>query len=74
MWPTGRGIRRYGLSNYLFAKSPWAAVDGAVEDGTLRARRPEAKAFPAQAQSFFEAAQSRQPASTPLLLLVLEPG
>jgi hypothetical protein len=67
MWPTGRGIRRYGLSNYLFAKSPWAVLAGAVEKGAERARRAEGQAFLAQAQSFFEAAQSRQPASTPLL-------
>jgi hypothetical protein len=31
MWPVGKGIRRYGVSDYLFAKTPWAVVQGALE-------------------------------------------
>jgi hypothetical protein len=68
MWPVGRGIRRYGLSDYLFAKSQWAVVHGAVEAHTDESRRPEATAFLDQARSFFEAANDRTVAATPLLL------
>lgn len=67
MWPVGRGIRRYGLSDYLFAKSPWAVVRGAIESHAPTARVREASAFLDQAQSFFDAAQSREPSFTPLL-------
>jgi hypothetical protein len=67
MWPVGRGIRRYGLSDYLFAKSPWAVVRGAVESHASTSRVREASAFLDQAQSFFDAAQSREPSFTPLL-------
>jgi hypothetical protein len=67
MWPVGRGIRRYGLSDYLFAKSPWAVVRGAVESHAPTSRLREASAFLDQAQSFFDAAQSREPSFTPLL-------
>lgn len=67
MWPVGRGIRRYGLSDYLFAKSPWAVIRGAVESHAPPPRVREATAFLDQAQSFFDAAQSREPSFTPLL-------
>lgn len=67
MWPVGRGIRRYGLSDYLFAKSPWTVIRGAVESHAPAARVREASAFLDQAQSFFEAAQSREPSFTALL-------
>lgn len=67
MWPVGRGIRRYGLSDYLFAKSPWAVVRGAVESHAPASRVREASAFVDQAENFFEAAQSREPSFTPLL-------
>jgi hypothetical protein len=68
MWPVGRGIRRYGLSDYLFAKSPWAVVQGAIEARTPRARQAEALAFLQQARGFFDAAHDRTVAATPLIL------
>ena len=68
MWPVGRGIRRYGLSDYLFAKSPWAVVQGAIEVRTAASRRAEAVAFLEQSRSFFDAAQDRDVAAAPLLL------
>jgi hypothetical protein len=68
MWPVGRGIRRYGLSDYLFAKSPWAVVQGAIEARTPRARLPEALAFLQQSRGFFDAAHDRTVAATPLIL------
>lgn len=68
MWPVGRGIRRYGLSDYLFAKSPWAVVQGAIETRTPRGRQAEALAFLEQARGFFDAAHDRTVASTPLIL------
>jgi hypothetical protein len=68
MWPVGRGIRRYGLSDYLFAKSPWAVVQGAIEARTPRSRQVEALAFLQQARSFFDAADDRTVAATPLIL------
>jgi hypothetical protein len=67
LWPVGKGIRRYGLSDYLFAKSPWAVVRGAVEARIKQARRAEAIAFLDQAQSLFEASEQRLVAATPLL-------
>lgn len=67
VWPVGRGIRRYGLSDYLFAKSPWAVVRGAVESRATAARLAEASAFLDQSENFFDAAQSREPSFTPLL-------
>lgn len=68
MWPVGRGIRRYGLSDYLFAKSPWAVVQGAIEARTAAPRRPQAVAFLDQSRSFFDAAHDRAVAAAPLLL------
>jgi hypothetical protein len=68
MWPVGRGSPRYGLSDYLFAKSPWAVVQGAIEERTPRPRRAEALAFLQQARGFFDAANDRTVAATPLIL------
>jgi hypothetical protein len=69
MWPVGRGIRRYGVSDYLFAKTPWAVVQAAIEKRTAPAtRRSEALAFLQQSRSFFDAAADRTVAAAPLIL------
>src|SRR5262249_46089981 len=67
-WPVGRGLRRYGLSDFLFAKSPWAVVQGAIEARATPSQRPAALAFLAQARSFFSAADDRSVDAAPLLL------
>ena len=67
-WPTDRDERRYYLSDYLFAKDPWAVIESSVRRRAMAARRVEAAAFVEQSRSFFSAAETRTLAATPLLL------
>jgi hypothetical protein len=66
-FPVTRGNRRYGLFDVLFAVSPWAIMQGAINDQVRdEGERAEALAFLEQAQDFYEAAADRM-AANPLL-------
>lgn len=64
-FPVTRGERRYGLFDVVFAVSPWAVMQGAVNE-RAGAHRDEALAFLDQARAFHQAAGVRTSAS-PLL-------
>ncbi len=66
-FPVTRGNRGYGLFDVLFAVSPWAIMQGAIDDQVRdEGERAEALAFLEQAQDFYEAAADRM-AANPLL-------
>lgn len=66
-FPVTRGIRRYGLFDTLFAVSPWAVMQAAVQESAPAAgARQEAQAFLEQAQDFHSAAATAL-AANPLL-------
>lgn len=67
-WPVTRNRRRYGLQHSVFAVSPWAVLQGAVNTRCDTKTRPEAEALLAQAQDFYLAAQSGATTANPLLL------
>lgn len=67
MWPVERSTRRFGLTDYLFAKNPWPIIADAVAERAPASARAQASAFVEQARSFYEAAQPRTLAATPLL-------
>jgi hypothetical protein len=67
-WPVTRNRRRYGLQHSVFAVSPWAVLQGAVNTRCDTRKRPEAVAFLAQARDFYSASQGGAIASNPLLL------
>ncbi len=65
-FPVTKGARRYGLFDVVFAMSPWAVMQGAINERTTGDERSEALAFLEQARAFHEAAAVRTAAS-PLL-------
>jgi hypothetical protein len=66
-FPVTRGIRRYGLFDALFAVSPWAVMQGAINDQVVSpGDRTEALAFLDQSRDFYETAAGRLSAN-PLL-------
>lgn len=66
-FPVTRGVRRYGLFDVLFAVSPWAVMQGAINDQVADAdERAEALAFLEQGRDFYETAAGRA-AANPLL-------
>jgi hypothetical protein len=44
-WPVTRNRRRYGLQHSIFAVSPWAVLEGAVNSRCDAKTRPEAAAL-----------------------------
>lgn len=66
-FPVTRGSRRFGLFDTLFAVSPWAVMQEALQQSIpTQTRRREAQAFLEQAQDFYSAAATRL-AANPLL-------
>ena len=66
-FPVTRGNRRFGLFDALFAVSPWAVMQAAVQETVASGpQRSEALAFVEQAQDFYAAATTRL-AANPLL-------
>jgi YaaC-like Protein len=65
-FPVRKGARRHGLFDVVFAVSPWAVMQGAVNERTSSSQRAEGLAFLDQARAFYEAAEARTAAS-PLL-------
>lgn len=66
-FPVTRGIRRYGLFDVLFAVSPWAVMQGAINDQVQDDdSKEEALAFLEQARDFYDTAAGRV-AANPLL-------
>ncbi len=72
-WPVTRGRRRYGLQHSVFAVSPGAVLQGAVNARCDARTRPEAAAFLAQAKDFYAASQSGTVSANPLLLTCSPP-
>lgn len=66
-FPVTRGVRRYGLFDVLFAVSPWAVMQGAINDQIADPeQKAEALSFLEQGRDFYETAAGPM-AANPLL-------
>ncbi len=65
-FPARRSQRRWRLADTIFAVSPWAVMQGAIDSRLPNTRRAEPTAFLQQAQDFYVAARDKLSAN-PLL-------
>jgi hypothetical protein len=65
-FPARRTQRKWHLADTIFAVSPWAVMQGAIDSRLAKSRRAEPTAFLEQAQDFYVAARDKL-AANPLL-------